>query len=89
MLAVLLVQKRGGEPQLYRGTNMEVGGRSTPKRSRWRPLVDVACGIPCPLVATTLLAILYCFRNFVILFQSNHVFPAPCRMCDTVRYLRK
>lgn len=25
VLAVLLVQKKGGEPQLYRGTNMEVG----------------------------------------------------------------
>lgn len=26
VLAVLLVQKKGEEPQLYRGTNMEVGG---------------------------------------------------------------
>lgn len=25
VLAVLLVQKKGGQPQLYRGTNMEVG----------------------------------------------------------------
>lgn len=37
VLAVLLVQKRGGQPQLYRGTNMEVRTGHGPTRFRGDP----------------------------------------------------
>lgn len=43
VLAVLLVQKRGGQPQLYRGTNMEVRTGHGPTRFREATRLSEGC----------------------------------------------